>query len=490
MSDSFFSRVMKVGAIQRQGIISLLNLLAFSGIGFASTIYFAHSVGASVLGAFFLFMSYYGIMGMFIDGGIGGAAIKRISEGEEQDAYFTAFFVIRSVFIVAVVLVLSIARSLFVDLNNSGLFNWLLIVLIANAITGAVSIGVAGRMKMGIRSTCNTITNISSVIIQVAAIYFGFGAYGLAGGVVAGLFIGGIIEFHFFDLHFAPFKRRHIKSLFVFAFWLFLSSGGAMVFLQADTILIGHFMEYSDVGVYRVVMQFTMVATFTTNALRNILWPSVSQWGKSGEINRVEESLARALSYSLLLALPVLAGGILLGDKLLYYLYGAEFSSGYTALIILLAVQVVNVFQYFFTMYLDALDHPKDSFKVTAISGIANVLLNIIFIPLYGIKGAAIATLLSMIFNVFLARRALSRIISIKVEHSSLKNILMATTAMAVLVGLYRMFIHLSNIWVTLLAVAAGGIIYSFLILKLDKKICNELRDITVKLRLPWPNWL
>ena len=56
--------------------------------------YFAHTVGAGVLGGYFLFMAYFGIINLVSDGGFGGAAIKRISEGEEQDAYFSAFFVL------------------------------------------------------------------------------------------------------------------------------------------------------------------------------------------------------------------------------------------------------------------------------------------------------------------------------------------------------------------------------------------------------------
>ena len=56
--------------------------------------YFARAVGAGVLGAYFLFIAYLGIIGLMADGGIGGAAVKRISEGEEPDAYFSAFVVL------------------------------------------------------------------------------------------------------------------------------------------------------------------------------------------------------------------------------------------------------------------------------------------------------------------------------------------------------------------------------------------------------------
>lgn len=487
MIKNAFSRIMSIDTIQRQSIVSLLWQLVFTVVGFISTMYFAHTVGANILGAYFLFVAYLSIFGMVSDGGFGGAAVKRISEGEEQNEYFSAFFALRSVFVIAAVLFLIISRDYFIDLNNSGLFGWLLLAIIVSGFTGPVNVGVAGRGKMGIRATCNTITQISSVIFQVMAILLGFGAAGLAGGMVAGVFVGNIIEYRFFDLQLVRFKWQHIKSLFVFAFWLFLTSGGALVFLQADTILIGYFMENSDVGIYRVALQFTMAATFTTYALRTTLWPKVSYWGKNGETGMAEESLARALSYSLLLAIPVFVGGALLGDKLLYFFYGDEFAQGYGVLVLLLAVQVVNIFQFLFTMYLDALDHPKESFKVTAVAASVNILLDILLIPIFGIVGAAAATLATMVLNVFLARRALSHIMRIRVEADSLRNIIEAAIVMGVVVGVFRLVVDVSSIWLALVPVALGFLVYGIMILKIDRKIRNDLKVMATQMGVPWP---
>jgi O-antigen/teichoic acid export membrane protein len=305
--------------------------------------------------------------------------------------------------------------------------------------------------------------------------------------MAAGLLLGSLIEFRFFDVHLVRFKWHHIKSLFVFAFWLFLTSGGMLVFLQADTILIGFFMKNSDVGVYKVVLQFTMAATFTTYALRTTLWPKVSRWGKGGDIALVEESLARAFSYSLILAIPVLAGGVLLGDKLLYFFYGAEFASGYPVLVILLAVQVVNVFQYFFTMYLDALNYPKESFKLTAVAAVANIVLDVALIPVFGIVGAAAATLATMVLNVFLAWSALSRIMRIRVEADSLRKIIEAAIVMGAVVGVFRLVVDVSSIWLTLVPVALGFLVYGILILKMDEKIRNDIKVMVTQMGLPWP---
>lgn len=472
---------MGIGAVQRQSIVSLVLQIAYTAIGFLSTMYFAHAVGAGVLGTYFLFLAYFGIIGLVTDGGFGQAAIKRISEGEEQDAYFSAFFVLRSLLLAAAIFGLFLFKNYFIDFNSE-IFVWLLLGLIISLLYGTVSYGIAGCGKMGIYATGIFINNVSAVLIQVAAVFLGFRVAGLAGGFAAGMLVAGIIQLRFLDLRFVRFGWRHVKSLSTFSLWLFLISSGMLVFSYTDTVLIGYFKTGADVGVYRVALQLTTAATFTTHAILQTIWPKVSRWSRTGEILLIEESLSRAFSYSLVLAIPVLAGGVLLGDRLLYFFYGAEFTRGYLVLVIFLVVQVVNVFQYFFTNYLSALDHQKDSFKVTAAAALANIILNFMLIPVIGITGAAVATLVTMVLNALLARQILSKIIKIRVENDSFFSILKASLVMSALIAGYRLVVPLSSWWLTLIPVILGGIVYGILLLKFDAKIRGELTGILTQM--------
>ena len=483
---TLFSRVMSIEPIQRQSIVSLIWQIALTFIGFFSTMYFARTVGADVLGAYFLFLAYFGIIGLVTDGGFGGAAIKRISEGEEQDAYFSAFVVLRSVFVTIVLFVIIAFRRFFVDLDSAGTFIWLLISLVVLLLYGAVSYGIAGCGKMGIRSTAGFIENISRIMIQVIAVFFGYGVAGLAGGFVLGMLAGTIVQLRFFDLRFVRFGWRHLKSLSSFSFWSFLISGGMMVFMYADTVMIGYYLNNADVGVYRIIFQFATLAAFTTTALRSTLLPRVSRWDKIGETGLIEESLSRAFTYSLIVAAPVFVGGALLGDKLLYFFYGADFVN-YTTLMILFIVQIVNVFQYFFTTYLTAMDQLKELFKITVVAVAANIVLNTVLIPVMGISGAAVATLVTMSLNGVLAWRVLSRMITIRVELSSLLNILKATAVMAMFIGGYRLILPMSSVWLALVAVVLGAVVYGILVLKFDRKIYEELKVIAMQMNVTWP---
>ena len=472
-----FSRIMSIEPIRRQSIVSLIWQIAFTFIGFLSTMYFARAVGAGVLGAYFLFIAYFGIISLMTDGGFGGAAVKRISEGEEQDAYLSAFVVLRSVFVTVVLTALIVFRGLFVDLDSAGTFTWLLVALFVSLLHGAVSSGIAGCGKIGISATADFINNVSRILIQVVAVFLGYGVAGLAGGFVMGLLVGSIIQLRFFDLHLVRFGWRHLKSLSSFSVWSFLVGGGSLVFVYSDSVMIGYFLNNADVGVYRVIFQFTAFAAFTTITLRKTLWPRVSRWDKIGETGLIEESLSRAFTYSLILALPLFVGGALLGDRLLYFFYGANFVS-YPTLILLFTVQIVNIFQYFFSTYIIAMDQVKEMSKIIVVAVFANIVLNAVLIPLMGISGAAVATLVTMSLNAILARRVLVRMITLRVERSCLLNIFKASIAMGVVVGGYRLVVPLSSVWLALIPVVLGGVVYGAAVLKFDRNIYEELKGI------------
>ena len=486
----YLARVMRIDPIQRQSVISLGSTLGLTAIAFLSTMYFAHTVGPAVLGAYFLFVAYFSVFNLIGDGGFGGAAVKRISEGKDQNAYFTTFLLLRVMLAVVSVGSLLIVQPYLVKLTSSGMLPWLILALVVSTFTNIASNAVYGRGKVGVNQISSLVDNLTRIGIQVVAVVLGYGVAGLAGGYVAGLLAAGFVNFRFLDLALAPFSRSHIASLVTFSFWTFLSSSGYLVFSYADTIMIGYFMTEDDIGIYRVALQLTSVAAFVTLALHTTLYPKISYWGKQHDLSRVESALARAFTYSLLLAVPVVAGGWILGERLLYFFYGKAFSAGAGALAILLLVQVASAFMYLQTMCLNALDRPKDSFRVTVIAVTANVGLNVLLIPAYGIAGASAATLVTMVLNAALAHRALSRRIRVRIEPRAVGHIVLAALVMAAVVAACTFVIPLSNAFVVLGAVALGGLVYFLVLLRIDRGIHDELKELVGKLGIPWPGVL
>jgi len=488
--SGYLARVMRIDPVQRQSVISLASTLGLTAIGFLSTMFFTHTVGLSILGAYYLFFAYFSVFNLIGDGGFGGAAVKRISEGEDQNAYFTAFCLLRVMLLAVSVGFLLIARPYLTGLTESGVFPWLIVALAVSVFTNIASNSVYGSGKVGVNQIGGLIDNLTRVVVQIVAVVLGYGIAGLAGGFVAGLLASGLFNFRFLELSPARFGRSHIQSLFAFSFWTFLGSGGYLVFSYADIIIIGYFMTEADVGIYRVALQLTSIATFVTIALHTTLYPKISYWGKQDDLPSVERALARAFTYSLLLAIPVVVGGWILGERLLYFFYTASSTAGAGALALLLLVQVAHVFMFLQTMCLNALDRPKDSFRVTAIAVAANIGLNLLLIPAYGIVGASAATLITMVLNAMLSRRALSQSIRVRIEPRAVGNIVLAALVMAAVIIAFSYFFPLTNVVLVLAVVALGGLVYFLLLLRIDRGIHDELTELAGKLGIPWPGVL
>jgi O-antigen/teichoic acid export membrane protein len=481
---------MNISSIQRQSVIALSSTIGLTIIGFLSTIYFAHALGPSLLGAYFLFLAYLGIFNLVGDGGFGGAAVKRISEGKEQNEYLSAFVFLRIVFLALSVSLLLFAEPYFKDLTSSGVFPWLVLALILSVFSSISVAGVYGAGKVGVFQISIFVDAIIRTLFQIIAVILGFGIAGLIGGFIGGLIAGSMMNFRYFELRLVRFRISHLKNLSSFSFWMFLTASGSLVFSYADTILIGFFLNNAQVGIYRTAFQLTSIATFATLAFHTVLYPKISKWWTQGQIKEIENSLTRTWTYSLFLAIPTCIGGWILGDKLLYYLYGASFVEGTSALYFLLLVQVVNVFMFLGTMSLTALNRPKDAFWVTVIAAVANILLDIVLIPVMGIAGAAVATLIAMTLNAIGALILLSRIISVKFEYKPIKNILYAAGLMGVFLVCIHFLLPLTNVITVVAVVILGAAIYTIVLFNLDREMHDELKNLGVNLGLPWPMWL
>ncbi|MFA4823687.1 MAG: oligosaccharide flippase family protein [Methanoregula sp.] len=469
--------------IQRHGTMYLISSMGITIIGFIATIFYAHWVGAGVLGAYFLFLSFFSILGFIADFGIGTAGTQRICEGKDPDSFFTASLVIRLGIYLLLTAGLIFFRERFVDLNQTGLF-WVLIIVVGIATlqtSFAMAIGASNRL--GLAASTTLINNIARIVIQVISVFLGYQVYGLIGGLVVGILIELIIQLKFIDYHFKKFMWAHVKSLLSFSSWAVLISAGTILFDNISLILIAYFLSVSDVGIFGVCLTFSFFALFISTALVNTLYVKVSRWNAQEDMNAIAISLSRATTYSLIFALPILTGGILLGYNLLYYLYGSSFATGATALVIIIAMRVIQSILNLYTNFLMATDHAKQAVVGIIVGISANIILCILLIPHIGIAGAAIGAFVNVIISFFIARIYLARIIPITLEITPIRHIVLATVIMTISLLILGGVLLNQSALKTILMVFAGAAIYFLVLLKVNKQIRDDAYRI---LKITW----
>jgi O-antigen/teichoic acid export membrane protein len=204
----------------------------------------------------------------------------------------------------------------------------------------------------------------------------------------------------------------------------------------------------------------------------------MSRWSFEGSLDQISNGLSKAFSFALVLAVPVVIGGFVLGDLLLYYLYGSDFVSGTPSLFVLLVTQVAIIFVMLQITCLNAMDKPKLSFISTSIAAVLNIVLNVLLIPVMGIVGAAIATLISLALNAVIAYFYLSKEIIVSLESKHILYIIISAALMGIAVVGFRLGIGITSFLYLIVAVILGGAVYFSVLFSIDSRLRKEIDDL------------
>jgi O-antigen/teichoic acid export membrane protein len=193
--------------------------------------------------------------------------------------------------------------------------------------------------------------------------------------------------------------------------------------------------------------------------------------------------LDKSIKYSTILLLPL---GLLIcffGKEIILLLYGKEYIYALLPAYILLAARVIRGSMIVpIGGSLSAAGKPNLVLRFTLISAIADILLNILLIPKYGIIGAAIATTSSLLLDTGLSLFFTIKIIRFKFDYKWYSSIFglmaLSLTVFLVLKGFINIYIIGSFI-----LVAFVSLIYKFYIPLEDKKHLINLLIDTVKMK-------
>jgi O-antigen/teichoic acid export membrane protein len=469
--------------VQRHGIMYFVSSIGITLIGFLATIFYAHWVGAETLGSYFVFLSLFTLLCVIIDFGISYGGTQRICEGKDPDAFFTASLAIRSGIYLLVVIALILFQDNFVDIKKAGLFWLLIFALYISMLQTSIGISISASNRLGLAATATLINNLFRIVVQVITIFLGFQVYGLVGGLIAGILIELLIELKFMDYHLKKFSLSHIKSLFSFSSWAFIINTGTTLFDNANILIIAYFLPVSDVGIFGVCWTFSVFALFVSTSLCNTLYVKVSRWNTAGKLDIISASLSRATTYSLVFAVPMLAGGLILGEQLLFFIYGASFASGATALVIIIAARVIQSIYQLYSNYLMAINHVQTAFYGLGVGITVNIILSLILVPILGLPGAAIASLMNVIISIIIGQHFLKRITPIIIEKQSIIHIIISTIIMTITLLLLKFIPLQTSVTVILIMVILGSAIYFFTLLTLNKQLKE---DAFTTLNIQW----
>ncbi len=194
------------------------------------------------------------------------------------------------------------------------------------------------------------------------------------------------------------------------ALWPFTLIAGFEIILQrTDLIMIGYWLPVEQVGFYKIAVSIGAMALFGLRVVGLTVGHQVIQYisnGKNSELARLSSSCA---IFSLAITVPVVLGLAFWGEDILVLVYGEEFSASYSPLLVLIIAQLISAFFGINQLILNMSGFERDSLRGVLLSAGVNVILNAILIPIYGMIGAAIATMISTsVLNIYTWNRVKS----------------------------------------------------------------------------------
>ncbi|ELY96713.1 polysaccharide biosynthesis protein [Natrialba chahannaoensis JCM 10990] len=419
--------------IGQTSFIVFVSKFAKAALGFVATIYFARVLGAEILGYYALILALVAWLELGGKIGISTAITKRLSEGEDQSAYFTAGVI--AIGILAAVLSVGVvvfrdAVNEYVGVEAAVFVVFLLVLKLIHSLLTAV---LQGEHLVHIYGLLDPLKTGSRAIIQIGLVFAGFGLTGMIVGKGIGVLIASLVALVFVSVTLTRPSTEHFRSLFDYAKYSWLGNLESRSFNDVDIVILGALVSPALVGIYSVAWSIAKFLTVFGTAVKATLFPELSVADAEGDSETVSALVSDALTYGGLVIIPGLFGAILLGDRLLL-LYGSEFVQGTAVLGVLIVATLARGYQKQLVNVLNGIDRPDVAFRVNAVAIVANVVLNVVLILWLGWLGAAIATALSATIGLSLSLRELHRLVAFDIPYGELARQLSAAVVMAVIV--------------------------------------------------------
>lgn len=176
---------------------------------------------------------------------------------------------------------------------------------------------------------------------------------------------------------------------------LVIDSFGALI-LYADIVMVGVYLAPSDVAHYFAATRVAMVTSFFLASVGALAGPNLAALHAQGKKKEMQELLAGVTPWMTGPALVVTLVLAVAGWPLLR-LFGPGFEAGYIALLLLAAGHLVASASGPVALILNMTGHQDACGKTFGAGALANIGLNALLIPRFGIAGAALATALTTI---------------------------------------------------------------------------------------------
>lgn len=189
---------------------------------------------------------------------------------------------------------------------------------------------------------------------------------------------------------------------------------GSMLLQRVDVMMIGVFLGPEGVAPYNVALRMTGYLEVPLRGLATSVFPRIGKAWKEKGATGVSRLYEKTTAEMLALTLPVCIGLAIGAEWVIQVLAGSGYEDAVFLLRILLIFAILKPWGRMFGTALDAIGKPKVNFQFVMLGVLVNVALNSVMIPIFGLPGAAYATVLAMLTMVIINHWKINKIITVR----------------------------------------------------------------------------
>jgi O-antigen/teichoic acid export membrane protein len=201
-------------------------------------------------------------------------------------------------------------------------------------------------------------------------------------------------------VRFAMPSGQSALSLLSFGKYIAATNLLSMLFHKTDVLMLAVFTDPVSVAMFHFATKIVGYAELPLNALSQVIYPRLAASYHSHGVSRLKDVYISSIVNLLQLAIPVIAGVIMFRNTIISILSTNTYQAVSPLILILCISALVKPLGRVFGLTLDAMGKPKTNFQMLCLSLMTNIVMNLIFIPLWGVSGAAIATACSILITV------------------------------------------------------------------------------------------
>ncbi len=439
-------------------------------------IYIARILGTNGYGIFTYAMSLVTIFTIFSDLGLTNILTRELAKRpEEKFEYLSTALVIKLGLLFATIIIVAIFAPLISQFDEAKPLMIIIAITIAcDSLRSFFFAITRSQNKMEVEAGLTITAEVLTTIIVLGLFLNNPTVNSLVNSYMIGNITGLFITIFFLRNYivgiFKYFKTQLIRPILKSA-WPFTIMGVFSVLMTSiDSVIIGIFTDTHTLGLYAAAQRPISMLYILPGFLSISLFPIISKFSHNQEGKKLSVLIKKSLLLSLITALPIVVGGIIIAGPLINVTFGYQFIGAVlTFQILLLSLLIVFPGAMLSDLIL-AEDKQKVFIRSSFWGALTNIVLDFLLIPLLGIAGSAIATVIALLIA--------NAIIFIEVKKttdiyilSDMKKMIIATIVMGLSAYLLKM---LSVPLIIIITVSA--IIYFGLLLLIKEEIIEDIK--------------